>query len=748
MSQSLHLNRRSFLRLGTSVTGGLIVALYVKRDPLGYLDAEEAFSPNAFIRLEPDNTITLWAKNPDMGQGVKTSMPMIIADEMDADWSKVKIEQADLNEKTYGGQGSGGSDSITSDWENLRQAGAVARELLITAAAQKWNVDRSICEAKNSTVLNRRSGKILKYGELASAAAALPIPKEAPPLKDPSKFSIIGTRTKGIDNLKIVTGQPIYGLDARVPNMLVAAIIKSPGFAGKPVRIDDSEAKKVPGVRQVVEIEGLDNPTQLQPGVAVIAENTWAAIKGKEALKVTWDAGAVSGENSELLRKHFQDLAAKRGKILHESGNVDRALQKATRVVEGVYEVPFLAHATMEPMNCVAHVHDGQCEIWGPLQMPMSAQKIVAKATKLPESVIKIHMTRLGGGFGRRLLSDYVAEAAYVSQKIGAPVQIVWTRPEDLQHDFYRPAGYHHVRAGIDAAGKIIAWNHRMVNVSRNAFRKDPRPPEATEIYGMLIGTPGNIVDDLDNGFVPTRISNHSLEYSNVPTGIPTGAWRAPAHNANAFVIQSMIDEIAHETGRDFVQLQTEILGKRSDYQPYKGETPTPYNPERLSNVLRLVAEKAGWGKRLTQGHGLGLSAHFCFGSYAAEAAELSVEKDGKIKIHRFWVALDCGIPVNISGLEAQSEGAVIDGLSSSMWGEVTIQNGRTQQSNFDSYRLLRNNEAPPAIEVHIVPSKERPTGFGEIALPPVAAALGNAIFAATGKRIRRLPFSASGYSL
>jgi len=402
----------------------------------------------------------------------------------------------------------------------------------------------------------------------------------------------------------------------------------------------------------------------------------------------------------------------------------------------------------MEPMNCIAHVHNGKCEVWGPLQMPMSARKVVAKATGLPEDAIQIHITRLGGGFGRRLLSDYAAEAAYVSQKIGKPVQIVWTRPEDLQHDFYRPAGYHHVRAGIDANQKLIAWRHYLVNVSRNAFRKDPRPPETTEIYGMLIGSPTDIVKNLDAGFIPTNIPNFTLEYNNVPTGIPTGAWRAPAHNANAFVIQCMIDEIAHETGRNFVELQTEILGRQADLPTYKGEDPNPYNPDRLRGVLELVAEKSGWGKSLPEGHALGIAAHYCFGSYAGEAAEISVESSGKINIHRFWIALDCGIPINISGLEAQAQGGIIDGLSSAMWGEVTIDRGRAQQSNFDSYRLLRNNEAPPIIEVHIVPSKERPKGFGEIALPPVAPAIGNAIFAATGKRIRKLPFSTNGFSL
>ncbi|MCI0445998.1 molybdopterin-dependent oxidoreductase [bacterium] len=746
MSQ-LQLSRRAFLVLGSTAAGGLAIALYMKKNPFGP-ESGEALSPNAFIKLEPDNTITLWSKNPDMGQGVKTAMPMIIADEMEADWSKVKVEQADLNTKAYGDQGSGGSDSITSDWENMRRAGALARELLITAAAQQWNVDRSACEAKNSTVTHTASGKSLTYGELASAASKLPIPKEPPALKDPSQFSLIGKRVNNVENHKIVTGEPVFGLDTRVPGMLVATITKSPGFAGKPVSIDDSETKKVPGVRQVVKIDGLENPTHLQPGVAVVADHTWAAMKGKEALKVTWDESSISEESSSSLRNNFEELAGKPGKVLHETGNVKNAFSKAAKVLESVYEIPFLAHATMEPMNCIAHVHDGQCEIWGPLQMPMSAQRVAAKATGLPEAAIKIHVTRLGGGFGRRLLSDYVAEAAYVSQKVGAPVQIVWTRPEDLQHDFYRPAGYHRVRAAIDANRKLIGWNHHLVNVSRNAYRKDPRPPETTEIYGMLIGSSSDIVKDLDAGFIPTHIPNLTLEYSNVPTGIPTGAWRAPAHNANAFVIQSMIDEIAHETGKDFVELQTEILGRQSDLPAYKGEDPNPYNPDRIRGVLDLVAEKSGWGKTLPEGHGLGIAAHYCFGSYAAEAADISVESDGKIKIHRIWIALDCGIPVNISGLEAQAQGGIIDGLSSSMWGEVTIDRGRAQQSNFDSYRLMRNNEAPPLIEVHIVPSKERPKGFGEIALPPVAPTLANAIFAATGKRIRKLPFAGSGFSL
>ena len=744
MKNQLRLDRRSFLKVTAAAAGGLLVTVYLP--PRGAADTDpEGFAPNGFIRIDTDNTVNIWAKNLEIGQGMKTALPMIVAEELEADWERVKVIQADLNEKVYGGQGTGGSDGISSEWDRLRMAGAVARELLIAAAAQSWGVDKNTCMARNGEVTHGASGRKVTYGNLARAAALLPVPKERPALKDPRDYRIIGTRVKGVDNQAIVTGRPLYGLDQKVPGMLYAVIEKSPVFGGKLSSIDDSRARQVAGVRHIIQIAGLENPTHLRPGVAVVADSTWAAMKGREALVVTWGESPHREEGSAWLRDQFQELINKPGKVIRTAGDVEQALKQAATALESVYQAPFLAHATLEPMNCVADVRDGRCEIWGPMQMPMSARAVVAKATGLPESAITIHLTRIGGGFGRRLLSDYVAEAAVVSQAIKNPVQIVWTREDDLRQDYYRPAGMHRVRGGVDATGRLVAWHHHLVNVSRNAYRQDKRGPEMTEIYGLMVPRSDNAKDDYDPDLVPTLIPNCRLEYTAVQTGIPTGAWRAPSHNVNAFVIESFLDELAHAAGRDPVALRLGYLGDRRDF-PYSGEDPTPYNPTRLKAVLQRAAELSGWGRPLASGRGRGIAAHYTFGSYIAMVAEASVEQN-RLRIHRVLAVVDCGIAVNLSGVEAQTQGGIIDGLGAAMFGEITFAKGRAEQSNFDGYRLIRNREAPP-IEVHIVASRERPTGFGEIALPPVAPAIANAVFAATGKRIRQLPFRAAGLTI
>jgi isoquinoline 1-oxidoreductase beta subunit len=743
MSEVLRLSRRSFLKFTGTATGGLLILIY---SPSSMGSNESSFSPNAFIRIDADGTITLWSKNPDMGQGVKTSMPMILAEELEADWTKVRVEQADLNEKIYGGQGSGGSDSIHYDWDNLRKAGAVARELLIAAAAQTWNVDPKQCAAQKSEVLHAASKRKLSYGQLVSVAATLPIPKELPPLKDPKTFRIVSTRVTGVDTKNIVRGHPLYGLDVVRPGMLYAVLAKNPVFAGKPLNVNDEKTRAVPGVRHVVTVNGHDNPTFLQPSVAVVADSLWAALKGRDALQVEWEEGPIARESTEAMAKEFEELAKSPGKILRDSGDVNEALHNTSKVFDVSYQLPFLSHATLEPQNCTAVVANGKCEIWGPLQMPESGQRVVSTVTGLPPEAIAVHMTRIGGGFGRRLLSDYAAEAAYVSQKVGAPVKVVWTRTDDLQHDYYRPATYHRIRAGLSNKNELIAWHHHLVSISRNTYRKSKGNPEDTDTYGLFHPRSGDPKMTLAGEMVPTLIPNCRIEYTEMKTGIPTGALRAPSHNGTAFVIQSTLHEIAHSAGIDFIELQKKILGKKADYV-YPQDDPTPYTPERLIGVLEMVAEKAGWGKRLPEGHAMGLAAHFVFGGYAAEAVELSVDRKKKIKIHRIVAAVDCGIPVNISGIEQQAQGGILDGLSSAMYGEITVERGRTKQTNFDDYPLLRITGVPP-VELHIIPSNERPTGFGEIAFPALPPALGNAIFAATGERVRRLPFARSGYTL
>lgn len=734
------MNRRSFLKVTTAATGGLLVSFYA-----GDVEAADAaFRPNGYVRIDPDGTVTLWAKNPDMGQGIKTSLAMMIAEELDADWSRVRVEQADLNRAWYGGQGAGGSDGTPSDGPLGQRAGAVARAMLVAAAAAQWQVDSAECETVRGVVHHRASKRSLGYGRLAAAAAALPVPKEAP-LKDPARYTIIGRRTRGVDTPKIVTGQPIYGLDARVPGMLYACIAKCPVHGGRPREVDARAALAIPGVKRVFTIEGHRNPTWLKPGVAVVATSTWAAMKGRDALRVTWDEGEGRDESTPALEQRFRQLAASPGKILADTGDVKAAFEGAATKVDAVYEAPFLAHATLEPQNCVAHVHDGGCEIWGPLQMPTSGSEVVAGVLGIPREKVSIHMTRIGGGFGRRLMSDYAAEAAVVSREAGAPVQVVWTREDDIRHDYYRPSGYHHVRAGLDASGKLSVWHHHLITTSRNTYRLGELP-EGTETYGLMSPVNPDPAKQFDHDFQPTLIPNCRVEYTEAKTVVPTGAWRAPSHNFNAFVIESILDELAHAAKVDPVQLRLSFYGERSDF-PYQGTDTSTFDPARLKGVLQLVVEKSGWETPAPRGRGRGLAVHYTFGSYAAEVAEVSVDRSNRLRVHRVVAAIDVGIAVNPLNLEAQTQGGIIDGLSAALFGRITIEGGRTKEASFEDYQLLRNRDAPQ-VDVHIVPSREKPTGFGEIALPPIAPAVANAIFAVTGKRIRRLPFVAEGIAV
>jgi isoquinoline 1-oxidoreductase subunit beta len=739
---AVRLDRRSFLRVSATAAGGLLVGFYVRPEAGGA--AVATFRPNGYVRIDADGTVTLWSKNPDMGQGIKTSLPMMIAEELDVEWSSVRVEQAELNRAWYGGQGAGGSDGTPSDGPLGQRAGAVARAMLVAAAAKRWNVEPSRCETERGVVHHRASGRSARYGDLVADAATLPAPKEMPPLKDVRRHTILGKPVRGVDTPKIVVGDPIYGLDARMPGMLYAVIEKCPVHGGRPASVDAAAALAVPGVKRVVTIEGHNNPTWLKPGVAVVADSTWAALKGREALRVTWDEGEGRNASSESLSAQFQALAAKPGKLLGDQGDVARAFEQAQTKVDVTYEAPFLAHATLEPQNCVAHVHDGCCEILGPLQMPTSGAQVVAAVLGIPRESVSVQMTRIGGGFGRRLTSDYAAEAAVVSRAVGAPVQVVWSREDDMRHDYYRPAGLHHVRAGLGADGRLSVWHHHLVNVSRNRYRLGDELPESTEIYGLIAPPAADPKKQFDNEFLPTSIPNCRLEYTEASTAVPTGALRAPSHNFNAFVIESVLDELAHAGKVDQVALRLGYLGSAADF-PYEGDSRAPYKPERLKRVLTLAAEKGGWGQPMPKGHGRGIAVHFTFGSYAAEIAEVSVDAQKRLRVHRVVAAIDVGLAVNPLNLEAQTQGGIIDGLSAAMFGEITIARGRTVQSTFEDYPLLRNRDAPE-IEVHIVPSTEHPTGFGEIALPPIAPAVANAIFAATGVRVRRLPFVTSGF--
>ena len=748
------LSRRSFLHTTALASGGLLLSFGWQAPGLAQPAASASLRPNGYVRLDPNGQITIWSKNPDMGQGVKTAFAMILAEEMDADWSRVQVLDAELNRALFGGQGSGGSGSMRDEWDLYRNAGAAIREMLADTAAESWRVPRAECRTERGRVLHAATNRAQNFGDLATAASTRTAPAK-PAWKPTSAFTLLGTRVPGVDNPQIVTGRPLYGIDVRLPNMKFAAIAKCPVFGGRVARVDDAAALKVPGVRQVVRIAGHDNPTFLMPGVAVVADSTWAAFKGRDALQVQWDEGPYKDESTTTLSAQFAELARAQGTTVRAVGDVEQALAGAARVVEAYYEFPFLSHATLEPHNCTADVRDGHCYITGPLQMQGSGAIVVAAAVGLPVDRVHIQVTRLGGGFGRRLLSDYAAEAAVVSKAIGGPVQVIGTREDDLRHDYYRPAGARRLRAGLDANGRIVAWDCHMVNLSRNAYRRGTSPAWSTETYGMVAGVSNDLGPDLELDLVPWHIPNVRLQFSEPRSGVATGAWRAPAHVSNAFAVETLLDEIAQLTGRNAVDLRLELYGNAGALR-ITGDDPTPYDPDRMAAVLRLAAERGGFGQAPPAGRARGLAAHFTFGSYCAQVVELSVDPPARepvsagrrVTIHRVTCALDCGIVVNRSGVEAQAQGGIIDGLGHAFFGEVTIDRGRAVEGNFDRYRLIRNREAPAAIDIHIVPSTMRPTGFGEIAVPVVAPAVANAVAAITGERIRRTPFARSGYTL
>ena len=721
--------RRDFLRIAATTTGALLVSV-------GRAQVFGAFEPNGFVRIDADGTVTIWNKQPEIGQGVMTSLPMMVADELDADWSRVKVEQGGLDPQRFGGQGSGGSDSIVSEGAQMRKAGAVARAVLLQAAANQWSVPVAECTADRSYAIHTPSGRQTPYAALVADAARIRPPAEVP-LKKPDQFRLMGTRVPTIDGPAIVTGRAAYGLDVRLPGMLFASIEKCPVFAGKVLSVDDREARALSGVIDVIAIEGMENPTHLMPGVAVIAKSTWVAMQARRKLRVEWDEGVGATESSEALAARAAELLRGEGTTIASIGDIEHAFRTAARVIEADYRVPFLAHATMEPVNCAAEFRDGKVEIWGPMQMPGTARQIVSRKLGIPPAAVKIHMTRIGGGFGRRLLCDYVVEAAWLAQRTGHPIQIVQNREDDFRHDYYRPNSFHRLRAALDEKGRVIGWDHHAVGASRNAYRRDPRPAYSTEIYGMFTAQNADLKKHYELDLMPTAIANCRARYSELKTPVPTGAWRAPSHNALGFVIESFIDEIAVATKRSPFDVRSEILGTPADFTAHAGPA-APYNPARLRNVLSMAMEKSDWGRKLPAGWGRGVACHYTFGSYAAEVAEVSVIA-GKLKVHRVVAAVDCGMPVNRAGVEAQAQGGVLDGVGMALHGEITIRQGRTAQSSFSDYPLLRISEAP-AVDVHIVDSREPSTGFGEIALPPCAGAIANAVFAATGKRIRSLP--------
>ncbi|MFZ0861127.1 MAG: xanthine dehydrogenase family protein molybdopterin-binding subunit [Candidatus Sulfotelmatobacter sp.] len=678
---------------------------------------------DAYVHVKPDGHITLIVAKSEMGQGIKTGLAMILAEEAEVDFNTVSVEQAETRPDIYAHMGTGGSGSTMENYTPLRRAGAAVRGLMITAAAAKWNVPPAECEAQKGTVLHEKSDRKASYGELVEAARKLPLPDpEKVQLKDEADFELIGHPTARVDVPSKVNGSAQFGIDVRVPEMVFAVVARCPTFGGKAAHFDAGKAKAVAGVLDVFEIPAMGAGMFTAGGIVVIGDSTWAAMKGREALQITWDHGAAVSESSEGMREALRGAAQKSGKRVRNDGDVDAALSNGAKKVEAVYEMPLLAHATMEPMNITAHARGSDAEVWAPTQSPDWVQGTVAQVLGLKPDKVVVHTTLMGGGFGRRYMADFPAEVAQIAKLVGKPVQLVWTREDDMTHDFYRPATCHRMRGAVDANGRPVAWFHTLASTSIRGYWDPKAAPEQQEVGGAKE--------------MPYAIPNVRLEFNGVNSAVPRAWWRSVENSFNGFAVESFIDELAAAAGQDPVQFRKSLLVKSANWKPKSEDDP---DPARLLGVLELAAEKSDWGKPLGKGRGRGIAAFFSFGSYFAEVAEVTV-KGSEFKIDRIVAAVDCGQMVNPESVRSQTEGAIVFGLSAALKNEITIKNGAVEQTNFDGYDPLRINEAPP-IEVHLVINKEEPGGMGEPGLPPAAPAVANAIFAASGQRLRRLPF-------
>jgi isoquinoline 1-oxidoreductase beta subunit len=705
----------------------------------GWTDAlaqEATFRPNAFIRITPSGEVTIVAKNPEVGQGIKTSLPMLIAEELGVDWSEVRLEQADFDPQRYGPQNAGGSTGTPTNWEPLRRAGAAGRHLMLAAAAATWAVPSTECEAASGRVTHRPTGRTLSYGALAATASTLPAPDLATvALKDPRDYRIVGTPVRGVDVAAMVTGRPIYSIDFTLPGMLFAVFQKSPVFGGQVTTANVEVIRREPGVRHVLIAKGGSDLTGLMGGVAIVADSWWQAQSARRKLEVTWDDGPTAAQSSAGFAAKAEQLFAQPPAFaITERGNCDAALAAAATRVEATYRYPFIAHAPLEPQNCAAHFRDGHLELWAPSQTPQRGRDQVMQTLGLRADQITMHLVQAGGGFGRRLTNDYVVEAAWLARELpGTPIKLLWTREDDMQHDFYRPGGFHRLRGGVDAAGQLTAWHGHFVSYG-------PMQPPAGQpnAFAPSANIPPT---EFPSGFVP----NFAIHASLIPLGVPTGSLRAPRSNAVAWVYQSFIDELAHAAKTDPVTFRRRLLD--AVQPPVPGAPADGFSAARMRGVLDAVVTRSGWGRPMPKGTALGVAFHYSHRGYFAEVAEVSVTAEKAVTVHQVWVVGDVGRQiVNPSMAENQVQGAVIDGLAELMAQEITIEGGRTVESNFTQFPLMRMRQAPATIDVHFLRTDNPPTGLGEPALPPVLPAVCNALFTITGMRVRSLPLTRHGF--
>lgn len=749
----MNVDRRFFLRASAVVGGGFMLGLYSAPEVTaqGFPGQNQVLSPADFVSIGTDGTATIVARNQELGQGTLNLLPMLVAEELDVDWKAVNAVRCDADPK-YGLQLTGGSTATPAGWEPMRHIGGAVRYMLIAAAAQSWGVTPEECSTASGAVYHRASNRSLNYGQLASRAAAMPVPEFASlRLKNPKDYKIVGKSTVGVETKDIVVGKPIFGIDVTVPGMLYAVLEKTPVLGGKVVSANLDTIKSMKGVKHAFVIDGLPiantYPNYLfegpgfEAGVAIVADSWWAAQSARRKLEVKWDLGRWAAQDSDENARKADELCKQTdARTLRHDGDVEAVFRRDdVKVVEARYAFPFIAHATMEPQNCTAGYKDGKMEIWSTSQFPAPGRTSVARLLGMPEVDITVHMVRGGGGFGRRAYNDSMCEAAWISKAVGAPVKLLWTREDDIRHDYYRCGGFQYFKAAIDRAGKIAAWKDHFVAYGEgNAFVHD-------------------------GGFNPNEfpadyVENFLVQASTMPLGLKTGALRAPGSNSMAWVIQSFLDELAHAAGQDPVQFRLDLLKRhvppRADVAPARASQRGPgaqrslsFNPSRAAGVIQLAAEKSGWGNRkLPKDTALGFAFHACMGGYFAEVAELALAGPKKLKVNKVWVAGDIGSQIiNPSGAENQVQGAIMDGLSE-MIQEITMKEGRVVQSNFHDHLLLRISQAP-AVEVHFLKSDNPPTGLGEPPLPPILPAVSNAIFALTGERIRTLPISKQGFS-